>query len=510
VTKGSFKLFTILIFVLTALGIGALVFLPKNFFSPKDGEVSQTRVVIPQAAGTAGNPSERGNRSSEDAIAVRAEFPEGESVVSVLTRDFDGDRNEEQIIAYRNLQEIDTPIYVTYVDYNDFARKDVRIWNAATAATRPATLILSSADLIGDRGICVIVSGMNGAGEQTMTIFRKTNVSWSPDMERPVSGPESDEPFMKIAEFIIEGSIAVQEYPRSYEYQQGIANGQSYTIATYGRDYESSNMLDQIETTYVYNQVNGLYEQSKVVKIPGTQIEQRRVQELLTGAPGQFEAFIEGLWFRSGPDGAKRFVYFNPPNREVIFYANDAEEVFSWENSNPTRNGLHITSRNNSLTKLRRTINVELESLESLRLRVYQDTYMRSSTPGPSTIWDGSYQRVQTLESSTVVKQSPPYLDGAYRGSSSNIVFSRDGSYELLSGTVVQKGKYVFFTLGSDELLELRPSDPPDLNRETFKVVRGIDEENSSSETLNLTRIRIGTKGIQVLHEASISLTRTG
>ncbi|MDR2049386.1 MAG: pallilysin-related adhesin, partial [Treponema sp.] len=284
-TRRNFKVFTILVFLLTALGIGTLLFLPSDFFSPSNREVSQTRVVIPQNVGLGGSPSELfDSQNLEDGSAARVPFAENESVISVITRDFDGDSLEEQIIAYRNPQEIDTPIFITYVEFDEKTGDYSRIWTAPTAATRPNSLILSSEDIVRDGGICVLASGMNGAGEQTLTVFRKNGST-------PESVPE--EAFGKIAEFIIEGSIAVQELQRSQDYQQGI-RGQSLTISTYGRDYESSNMLDQIETTYTYNPVNGLYEQSRMLKIPGRQIEQRRVSELLS-SPGSFEEFIDGL-----------------------------------------------------------------------------------------------------------------------------------------------------------------------------------------------------------------------
>jgi hypothetical protein len=498
-TRGHFKVFTIIVFLLTVGSIGALVFLPKDFFSSSEKEVQQTRVVIPQAVGAGGESTSLiPGQNGEETNTIRINLEEGESAIAVLTRDFDGDSFEEQIIAYRRLQEIEVPIYITYAEFDEIRGNYRREWSAAAAATRPGTLILYSEDLIGDGGICILVSGMNGAGEQTLTVFRKTNTP--------------NEPFSKIAEFLIEGSITVEEPDRNS------SGGQSLSIATYGRDYESSNIMDQIEVTYTYNRVNGLYEQSRVVKIPGTQIEQRRLRELLSGSNGRFESFINGLWYQ-GEGDQKKYVYFNNSGRELIFYNNNSEEVFSWQDSTPTRYGIHINSRNVSLTKLRRTISVELASLESIRLRVYQDVYLRS---GPNTIWDGSYQRVQNTETVREITKTNPYIEGSYDGPDGKIIFYRDGSYELhpLSGPseLSRRGQYVFFSIGEEELLELRPEAAgenrnwetvqPELSRETFKVNRN-GEKQAVPGNLTLTRIRISIKGIQDLHESPILLTRT-
>jgi hypothetical protein len=502
-TKRVFKFVTILAFSLTAVVICALLFLPRDFFSPPKEEVRQTKVVIPQATGGRANPAELRNGQNGEEIGARIELNAGESIISVLTRDFDGDSRDEQVIAFRNLQEIDTPIFITYVDFVD--GQDKRLWTAPSAATRPGTLMLYSEDLIGDGGICILAAGMNGSGEQTLTVFRKNGYPEAAGARSPMESRSMIEPFSKIAEFIIEGSIAVQEQ----NYIQG--GGRSLSIATYGRDYESSNLLDQIELTYIFNQANGLYEQARVVKIPGSQIEQRRVRELLTGAPEHFETFIDGLWYMDSA-GEDQYVYFNIANREMIFYNNDSEEVFSWQDSNPTRYGLHIIGRNNSLTKLRRTVNVELESLESIRLRVFQDVYLRS---GPGTIWDGSYRRVKSLETAQKTQLTPPHPAGAYAGPEGRVSFFSDGSYELVSGfgqdENIERGKYVFFTMGDNELLEMRPEGRPQTGqaqsgREIFKVQRS---ETPEQEMLILTRVHIGTRGIQELHETPVSLIKS-
>jgi hypothetical protein len=482
--KNRMRIVTTTVFLLTAAGIGALIWLPHDFFSGPAGQtINQTRVVIPQSIDSGGNPSGLvENQNVEESSAARVPFSENEAVISIITRDFDHDSLEEQIIAYRNIQERDAPIYITYADVDENGVYS-RIWTAPAAANRVSSLILYSEDLIGDGGICVLVSGMNGSGEQTLTVFRKNN-----DVYLRLASPE--ETFSKIAEFIIEGSIAVQELQRSRDYQQ---EGQPLTIFTYGRDYESVNMLDQIETTYIYNPLSGLYEQARMVKVPGSQIEQRRVSELLN-APGKFEEFIGGLWRLTREDGRKQYVYFNPSKGEMILYANNTEEVFTWQESNPTRYGLHIIGRNSSLSKLRCTVNIELESLDSIRLRVFQDAYLRT---GPAVMWDGSYQKMQTLAEGAGEKHPAPYLEGAFKTGEGGIALSRDGSYELYETgeKIIHNGKYVFFTVGGNEVLELRPQSAAQdgFRRETLKVDR------TENDGIALTRIRIGTRGIQEL-----------
>ena len=486
-TRGHFRIFTLIVFLLTATVIGALVFLPGDFFSSKNREIQKTKVVIPQVLGT----KDENIRLlyGDEAQALKITLEEDEIPIAVLTKNFYANLFEEQVIAYRILQDIDSPIYITYTQYNIEKDSYFRQWNASTAATKPGTLILYSEDLIGDGGICVLVSGMNSAGEQTLTAFRKVD---SPD-----------EPFVKIAEFLIEGSIAVEEP----EYGRR-SQGRSLAISTYGRDYSSSNIMDQIEVRYTFNQVSGLYEQSRVTKIPGTQIEQMRVGELLNGDPARFESFINGLWLQ-GEGKARKYVYFNTGTRELIFYDNNSQEIFVWQNSTATRFGIHINSWNVSLTKLRRTINVELVSLESIRLRVYQDAYLRS---GPSVVWDGSYTRPPAAEPVRENQKTSPYIEGSFTGEDGIITFKSNGTYNLdpLEGPseLSRRGHYVFFTMGEDKILELRTEtvnggngikEHRELSRETFKITQ-------KEHTMTLTKVRVGTRGIHDLYEAPIVL----
>jgi hypothetical protein len=497
-TKRIFKGITIAVFTATALAIGALLIMPKDFFRPRRNR-TQTRIIIPQS--TDGNYESRNSAERlayEDSMTAKITLDEGEAVVTVLTQDFNNDNYDEQIIAYRNLLEIDNPIYITYVDFDRSANSYRRIWSTATAATRPGTVNLYTEDLIGDRSVCLLISGMNNAGEHTLTIFRKN----------PPARQDQDA-FNKIAEIRIDGSISVQEQERSQAYQMGQTRGQSFSIAAYGRDYESANILDQIEITYSYNPVSGLYEQSRITRVPGTHIEQRRVRELLNGDPGEFEKFVDGIWYFVGSEGTmdtEQYIYFDTWNRELIFYSDDTQQVFSWKNSSPTRYGLYLSSQNISLANLRRFLNIELESLDSIRIRVFEDIHLRIGVSAP---WDGSYRRVVETRPEPVNQGSMARFSAVYDSSIGKMSFFEDGTYELNGAGGVQRGRYSFFNLDSRELLELRRSGENGI-RETYLVEVSNPKTPIENRTiygnLVLSRIKIGTKGIENMHEAVISL----
>jgi hypothetical protein len=316
---------------------------------------------------------------------------------------------------------------------------------------------------------------MNGLGEHTLTVFRKTAAA-ATTAAAAATGAEDAAPadehpaFAKIAELRIDGSISVKETTRSQAYQMGLANGVSFAITANGRDQQSSNIMDQVEITYTFNETGGLYGQTGLARLPGTQIEQIRVRELLEN-PRAFEEFITGLWYYVSPQGtidSRQYIYFDPPGKEIIFYGEEIQQVFTWQASSPTRYGLYLASQNISVTTLRRSIDIELETLDSIKVKVFEDVRLKIGVNAP---WDGSYRKAG-LTDTTAPKTTPTaaYIDALYDGSIGKIRFTPDGNYELNIGAEQRRGKYAFFQIDNHELLELRPENRPGRQRNRQKI----------------------------------------
>ena len=488
------------ILILCAIGAGFFALGGLNYFvKQKKPEYSRPRIIIPGETDLNAGPRNTAEQSEyAENISSKAPLGEGEEILSVLNIDFNGDSVEEQIIAYRKFHEIDSPVYVALNEFDAENRIYRRTWSAPTAATRPGAITLYSRDLIGDRSFCVLLDGMNSRGEHTLTIFRWTDTG----------GRRPEQPFEKIAELQIDGSVRIHETERSQAYQLGRAPGQSFTISAYGHDPESANILDQIEISYTYNPNSGLYERTRVTRIPGSQIEQRRLRELLSGAPGVFENFINDLWYYVSPQGTvdkRQYIYFDPANREVIFYGDETLQVFSWKRSIPTRLGLYISSQNISVTTLSRTVTIELESLDSIRIRVLEEVRLKI---GVNESWDGSYRRAGSERTAAGTDKKPqPYIDAAYDSSLGRFKFLPGGIYELSFENTVKKGRYVFFQVDDQQLLELRPDTGNTVREIKTNDSRIVYRVDKSRDILSLSRIRLGSTGIQELHEGIITLT---
>ncbi|MCL2833967.1 MAG: pallilysin-related adhesin [Treponema sp.] len=498
------RIIKIIIVSVLVIAIGGLVIFLKfpDLFKPQTKtEVTQSRIIVPRSVSyTQDNDNQAEEMAQMEMMTPKAPLEDWEILTAVLNEDFDGGIMDEQIAAYRNLLETDSPIYLTCFRYDPAARDYKRIWSEATAATRPGTLSLYTQDLIGDRGSCVILAGMNGAGEHTMTIFRQI---------QPAT-VLSSKPYQKIAEIRIDGSIMVREAERTQAYQMGMAKGQSFTISAFGRDPQSDNLLDQIEITYAFNVNSGTYQETQVTRIPGTQIEQRRVRELL-GNTKAFEDFITGLWYYVSPQGTvdnKQYIYFDPSAREVIFYGDEAQQVFTWQSSNATRYGIYVTSQNISVSTLKRSIDIELESLDSIRVKVFEDVRLNIGVNAP---WDGSYRKAGPPENDAAVKEPPmPLIDAVYDSPMGKVFLNTDGNFEIHSGISVRLGKYAFFNIDDQRLLEFRNME----DRGMGPMYTGVREvyliESMSDKNMVLSRVNLGAQGIEELHEGTITLSLSG
>jgi len=502
----------IVIFALCAAGIAVFalrfspVRLPFNVEwmpgSKNNMERYRTRVIVPSMGNDASVENDAWMEHADE-YALKAPLNDEEQIISALNFDFYNDSIEEQLVAFRN--RLDSgQISIAYVSYDEQHKTYRRFWNAPTAAAMPGTVSLYTLDLIGDRRDCVILTGMNAEGKHTLTAFRK------------VEKEDHNRPFEKIAEIQVDGLINIQETERSTAYRQGIAKGQPFAIIAYGQDGESDNMLDRIEIEYVYNPASGFYEQGRITHIPGSQIEQRRVREILSGHSKVFEEFINDLWYHVSPMGTvdkSQYLYFDPANREIIFYGEETQQIFRWQHSNATRYGIYVTSQNIAVTTLRRFLDIELESLDSIRMKVFEDVRLKI---GISASWDGSYRRAGKV----YANESPPrpYTEASYDSSMGRLRFYPNGDYELNSSDESVKGRYAFFRVNDKDMLELRPDRSASLHlaqnnedRMIYRIALPANTGNrggQAADNLSLIRVRLSPAGIQELQEGQIFLTK--
>ncbi|MCL2608737.1 MAG: pallilysin-related adhesin [Treponema sp.] len=345
---------------------------------------SGLRVLVPALGASGGSGGTvRHSDQSGSGYVLKGQIGQGELVVAVLDFDFSGNGIDDQVVAFQYGGTGN--VHIALFSYDPLRNGHARLWEAKTAATLGGTVSMHVLDILGDRSDAIVVTGMNGSGEQTLGIFRRN----------PEEGPER--PFPLIADIRIDGTVSVQETPRSAAYNQGIAPASPFVILASGPDPESDNLLDRLDLTYTYDHNVGSFEETDRRHVAGAQIEQGRILRVLSGDAGVFEDFIGDLWYRVSEQGtvdSGQFVFFDPRKKEIVFFGDESRQVFMWQQSNTTRQGIFIATSNSTITTLRRNISVSLESMDSIRVSVNDIRRFRFDI---AHNWNGTYRRAGSV-----------------------------------------------------------------------------------------------------------------
>jgi len=138
--------------------------------------------------------------------------------------------------------------------------------------------------------------------------------------------------------------------------------------------------------------------------------------------------------------------------------------------------------------------------MDRVKLRVTEDVRLKITI---STTWDGSYRRASaSTAANNGVQQVVEAVDALYDSSWGRLQFNSTGEYTITQGGNARKGRYVFFKVEGNELLEMRPDDPSESN------VRMVYKIDNVAGVRILSRVRLGTNGIQDLLEPPITLTK--
>lgn len=490
------KRFSIIVFTLV---FGFCVFL---FFSNRN----MTGIVVPQEkAGVSTildktteaiiEASQSDNEKLAQNISNKIPPEQNETFLNIYSLNLDNDDPDEQIITAKKQDDKNESIYIIIVDYSESVQKWIRLWEGPTIATKIKTFTLQAKDIIGDHSLDLLCYGMNNKNEQTLTVF------W-----RSPNFTDATVTYKTIFQYVAD-SLRVEDIQQSEGYQLAQTNGIPSPILAYSKDEASLNYLDQIETTFEWNFRTQLFEKTKTKSVPGSVIKDQKLQELLTGDGSAFSEYLDGLWFLEsmgspGTETAKIFM-FDQYTNTIIFSTNDNQEVFSIENSHPTRVGLYISARNQSVKSLDRYINVELTGTDRITIFFTENLKIRVSQ---ETAWNGTYKKItqgmqatiKTKEKTSMIKDIK--LTGTFKTDEGlKITFNEPYFTQEEASGKQSTGGYAFFTVGDKNVLELKYLKENGLTLANYTYISTYSEYKEGRirvQTLTLTPAMSTVKGI--------------
>ncbi len=479
--------------VVTAILVIAFYFVSERSSRTADEPV---RSRILEAGSVAAAESDSPDAAVKANLSSTIPLEPNETLLDLYSFNLDFDDEEEQVLIIRESDDQAGIVRVVLADYSPYSKKWSRSWKGSTLVTKNKTFQVNVSDLIGDHNLNIVCTGMNDANEQTMTIYWK-----SQDLDQKLGTT-----FVKVFEQA-GSTVVIEAAERPDSYKLGQSNAESWPVSVWKADTNSGNYLDQLKEQWNWSFTDKAYVLTTTERIPGASIARKMAESILDGTAETFKAFLDGTWYKESFDPLSpdaQFITFQSRDESVLFSGYGLIEVYGWENSNPTRYGLYIASRNQSVRNLRRLMDIELASADSVNVRVFQDYRIKADISGR---WDGRYRRLSP-EIAASFKRAPAMatttdadLSGLYESDDGTRLSLDITSYRIESGDDVQRGALTQYTLSGKTILDMRQESTdgsaPVRKSWIAELATKKADDGSVSQVLTLQEARIGILGIE-------------
>ena len=422
------------------------------FWAACSGDDAQTRQ--PARADAAQSGGEGQNRGSLRALEENAADPLSllrvplgpqDAVLLVRNANLGFDPHEEQIIVYKKNNDTQDRIRVMVAHYDNVRDSYVVAWQTVTNVTNSSSFSLELIDLLGDHVPELLISGRNSKGEESFEVFRKT---------LPPQGFGIY--YTRIAAVSSAGNIRVEEKKRSEAYGLLQRNDESFPIVVFEKDPASANINDLIKTSWHWNHQEAVYSRGRTEKIAGQAIAEKQLAELFSRGEREFEAFLDGPWYRVDGDaaapGAGDIIHFDRAGRQVIFFSTGMQQIFLWKTSYRTiYRGIYLSCVNEAISTITAQLSISVSGMDSLELLVKGEEG-----------WDGQYRRIgKELQASYIsagqkkAELSPLSLSGLYRGDNGTEIYFSSPRFTMQENGREISGGYVIFGFEGD-ILQLK------------------------------------------------------
>lgn len=484
------KRLVIVIFVIVATALALVFFMGK----PQDSatrRVATSQTVIPKTASQAQASAEVNADEADTSLVSLIPLYDDETLMGTLSIDFDGDGYDDQINTIRRIS--DPYIQIIVGLYNPYKGQYERSAVINTEVIQTRTFSYTCMDLIGNHQNVLMYSGFVEGGDSVMKLFLP---------ERQDTGLVMH----TIGDFRADGTIYVQQIDRHESYQSQKANGTSFPVWVHRSDSSAgSGRLDQIQTKYVWDVSSGRYVQDTETRVQESHVTTRELNRILDGTETTLKAHLEGLWYSANSSGSQpRFMFFNPREEEIIFQADESQEVYTWISSTLRRSGIYITAINTSINNLTRRIDISLTGVDEIQVRNQDDVLM---TISERSAWDGEYRKQPTS-----IAKKPPQPQEVLQLLEGQRHWLVEGvtEMEIIGGTYsspMVKGMITSTFCDGQEVLQVRGSvGAPFYNQETYLATVRHNRDTKLVESVRLAPVKITPLGLEALGGSQIRL----
>ncbi len=485
------RVFFGILFALLA-GLFIWLFLNRQTLSSTGSVRQQPRTVIPATTvSSAGNADTDVAATSYDESKIQPLVPlaNDETFLQAITGDLNHDGTADQICAVKNVT--DSAIYLIPGLQNPATGEYFRGTALKTGVTQSRTLLFYITDIIGDHSDALVYSGMTGDNLQLLAVYLPSITAQGKIEYRAVADLRSD------------GPITIKEISRYEAYDLGLTSGESYPIITYSSDPEAPQTLDQVERTYQWDKILKRYTQISEVRITGKKIESTLLRQLQGGDIDSFKRFLTGLWYRSpSTEGDQTlYLFYDATTDEFVFNNGATEEIYQIDSIVSRRYGVYLTTRNRSISSIRRLIDIELSAADEIRIKIQEDVKLKI---GVASDWDGIYRKMSGAPSKpadqgeNAVSAIKEMIGGAadWKAVDGTTLTFQQSEYYLAGPASAERGIWAILEVGESAVMQLRPYGDKAVSR-FYRVSR-------TKSGFLMESVTISMKGLSVTGESSV------
>ncbi|MBQ2529638.1 MAG: pallilysin-related adhesin, partial [Treponema sp.] len=263
---------------IAAIAAIAIIFLRQQYYQAPEEKITASRIVIPQVENQDADEPDESFISDEKQSLVPLNV--GETLISIVDMDFDGDGQDDQVNAIR----IDGNPFISLI-VGLFSPQKGEYERVATISTPIRTLSTFSyggMDLTGDHRNALVYQGVVDTGKSVLQAFFITR------SEATVS-------VVQIANLEGDNNIFIDQVERSDSYIMAAANDPSYTIWTYSTNSETN---ADIESRYDWNEEAGQYILTGQNEMAASAPNSGRNQRQSGNTTDYYFASLNGLWYK--------------------------------------------------------------------------------------------------------------------------------------------------------------------------------------------------------------------
>lgn len=469
-----------------------LTLLVLTIFVSCEKSLSDDEPVIAQKI-TPGSDSEQSSTKTDSTIEA-TEFQNfspqiiidrNYSIYEIRDINIDEDEWDEQIILAGPLND-DKEVFKLFIaDYDNRTSEYVEIYKGNISTNNLNIASIASEDITGDHINEVIITGIDTKDFQIYEVYKMINIKNSEEYS-----------FAKVFSQRIDGDFELIKSTRGNDYKINKLKGESFTIEVRKKNPESETNI--IEEKYKWNEETSIFELNSSLKVKISSASNEKLMTFYNGSSQDYLNFLSGPWFKvkdlngNITHNMSEIFQIQTNDQSMTFFSDDKQETFTWaDNKKPIkyRNVLSFYDvRNNYQKSMSFSISIYIDSFESIRVKIRGNQR-----------WGGTYtqltenlQNVLTDKSKENSLLSEMEIKGLYKTNLNTEVIFDSPEYILKEDSIESKGIYTIFSLGEDQILEMKELSSNGL---TVKIKSYKMDYNETSDDLRVIRTITLQKG---------------